>query len=58
MKADKQKVNRWFYDLDESDKIDLLESIYPDQVGLIDSDELWGRTDWEIKLEIYKEWNP
>ena len=51
------EVNEWWEDLDESEKLDVIEGIYPDQVGLIDSDELWERTDWKIKLDSYKEAN-
>lgn len=51
----KEKIEEWWKDLDESEKIDVLEGIYPNEVGLIDSDELWYRTGWKIKLESYKE---
>ena len=51
------EVNEWWEDLDESEKLDVIEGIYPDQVGLIDSDELWERIDWNIKLDSYKEAN-
>ena len=51
------KVNEWWEDLDESEKLDVIEGIYPNEVGLIDSDELWERTDWKIRLDSYKEAN-
>lgn len=51
------KVNTWWYNLDEPGKLDVLKAIYPDQVGLIGSDELWERTDWNEQLEVYKENN-
>lgn len=51
------KVNTWWYNLDEPGKLDVLKAIYPDQVGLIDPDELWERTDWNEQLEVYKENN-
>lgn len=49
------EANTWFYNLDESEKLDIIEGIYPNEVGLIDSDELWLRTDFEIKLKVWKE---
>jgi len=51
------EVMTWWFNLDESEKLDILESIYPDQVGLIDSNELWERTSWGEQLDIYKEEN-
>ena len=51
------EVNTQWESLDESEKLDVLEAIYPDQVGLIDSDELWDRTDWNEQLEAYKDNN-
>jgi len=52
---DGERVQEWWEDLDESDKLDVIESLYPDQVGLIDSDELWMRTDWGDKMDIWRE---
>lgn len=49
------EVMTWWFNLDESEKLDVLESIYPDQVGLIDSDELWGRSDWNEQLGAYSD---
>lgn len=51
------EVNTWWESLDESEKLNVLESIYPDQVGLIDSDELWERTSRNDQLEAYKDNN-
>ena len=48
------EVNTWWFNLDETEKIDVIEGVYPNEVGLIDSDELWERTDWEEQLEAYK----
>lgn len=48
------EVNTWWFNLDESEKLDILEGIYLNQVGLIDSDELWGRSNWDDQLEAYK----
>ena len=50
-------VQAWWESLDESEKLDILEGIYPNQVGLIDSDELWERSSWDIQLEAYKDAN-
>ena len=49
------KVNDWWEKLDEFEKLEILERIYPNQAGLIDSDELWERTSWDEQLDIYKE---
>ena len=51
------KVMAWWFNLDESEKLDILDFTYPDQVGLIDSNELWERTSWGEQLDIYKEEN-
>ena len=51
------EVMTWWFNLDEFEKLDILESTYPDQVGLIDSDELWERTSWDDQLDIYKDLN-
>jgi len=51
------EVMTWWFNLEEFEKLDILESTYPDQVGLIDSDELWERTSWDDQLDIYKDLN-
>ncbi|MBA7589998.1 hypothetical protein ES708_32097 [subsurface metagenome] len=48
------EVDEWWENLDESEKLDVIEGIYPDHVSLIDSDELWERTDWDIRFSTYK----
>lgn len=53
----RDKANEWFYNLDESEKLDVIEGIYPNEAGLIDSSELWAKTDFEIKLKVWKENN-
>ena len=51
------EVQSWWESLDESEKLIVLESTYPDQVGMISCDELWERTSWKDQLDIYKEAN-
>ena len=51
------EVQAWWESLDESERLIVLESTYPNQVGMIDSDELWERTSWDDQLEIFKEAN-
>lgn len=51
------EVMAWWFDLDELVKLDVLEDIYPDQVGLIDSDELWERLSWNDQLDADKDAN-
>ena len=51
------EVMTWWFNLDESEKLIVLESTYPDQVGMISCDELWERTSWDDQLDIYKEAN-
>jgi len=51
------EVMTWWFNLDEFEKLDILESTYPDQVGLIDSDELWESLSWNDQFLIYKEQN-
>ena len=52
---DEFEINAWWESLDESEKLDIIEGIYPDEAGLIDSDELWMRTDYSVQLDIYNE---
>lgn len=49
------EVQNWWESLDESFKLDIIESLYPDKVGLIDSDELWIQTSWDDKWDIWRE---
>ena len=51
------EVQKWFDGLDEDEKLIVLESTYPDQVGMISCDELWERTSWNDKWDIYREAN-
>ena len=51
------EVMTWWFNLEEFSKLDILESTYPDQVGLIDSDELWESLSWNDQFLIYKEQN-
>lgn len=51
------EVQSWFEGLSEDEKLIVLESTYPDQVGMISCDELWERTSWDDQLDIYKEAN-
>ena len=50
-------VQAWWESLEKSEKLDVLEGIYPDQVGLIDGNELWERSSWDMQLEAYKDAN-
>lgn len=51
----RDKVNKWFYDLDEDNKLDVVEGIYPNEIGLVDSSELWEMTEFKTKLAVWKE---
>jgi hypothetical protein len=50
----KEKVNRWWYDLDDNYKFELIESYYPDKAHLMGLDEMWGGLDWNDKWDIYR----
>ena len=50
------KVEKWWRDLDESYKIELMEGFYPDQAPLLmEADEMWNGLEWQDKLDIYNE---
>ena len=57
MKISKKKVNEWWSNLDDREKEEIIDLIFPDDI-IYDLDGEWDRLDWEDKLEIYKENNP
>jgi len=50
----KEKVNKWFYNLDDNYKLEILESYYPDKAHLMGTSEMWHGLDWNDKWEIYR----
>jgi hypothetical protein len=48
-----EKVKEWFYELDDRDKIELLEVYYPEMIG--DITDLYRYLDDRYKLEMYQE---
>ena len=57
MKISKKKVNEWWSNLDDREKEEILDLIFPDDI-ILDLDRGWDRLDWEVKLETYKDNNP
>ena len=57
MKVNEKKVNEWWSNLDDRDKEEIFDLIYPDDI-IYDLDNEWDKLDWKIKLEVYQENNP
>jgi len=51
------KVEKWWYSLDDNYKYELLESYYPDGLNLMEMDEAWNGLNWDDKWDIYAEVN-
>jgi len=49
------KVDKWFFDLDENYQFELLEPYYPDKAHLMGITEMWNGLDWNDKWEIYRD---
>lgn len=50
----KEKVDKWWYDLEENYRYELMESYYPDDAYLMNVDEMWRGLDWNDKWDIYR----
>ena len=48
-----EKVDKWWFDLEENYKYELIESYYPDDAYLMSVDEMWNGLDWNDKWGIY-----
>lgn len=49
-----EKVEEWWYGLDDNYKFELIESYYPDDAHLMNVDEMWNGLDWNDKWDIYR----
>ena len=49
-----EKVDRWWFDLEENYKYELIESYYPDDAYLMSIDEMWNGLDWNDRWDIYR----
>ena len=49
-----EKVDKWWFDLEENYKYELIESYYPDDAYLMNIDEMWNGLDWNDKWDIYR----
>jgi len=56
MKISKKKVNEWWSNLDDREKEEIIDLIFPDDI-IYDLDGEWDRLDWEDKFGIYKDNN-
>ena len=50
----REKVNKWWYDLEDNYKYELIESYYPDKAYLMSADAMWEGLDWNDKWDIYR----
>ena len=48
-----EKVDKWWYDLDDNYKFELIEPYYPDKAHLMSTDVMWKGLNWNDKLDIY-----
>lgn len=49
-----EKVDKWWFDLEENYKYELIESYYPDDAYLMSVDEMWNGLGWNDKWDIYR----
>ena len=49
-----EKVDKWWYNLDDNYKFELIESYYPDKAHLMGLEEMWKGLDWNDKWDIYR----
>ena len=52
-----EKVEKWWLDLDDNYKYELLESYYPDDAYLMTTKTMWGGLEWNDKKDIWEEGN-
>lgn len=50
-----EKVDKWFFDLDDDYQLEILEPYYPDKSHLMGVNEMWRGLDWNDKWDIYRE---
>ncbi len=50
----REKVDKWWNDLEDSYKYELVESYYPDKAHLMSADTIWEGLDWNDKWDIYR----
>lgn len=56
-KYDKKIIKKWWTNLDERIKEEIMDDIFPDDI-IYDIDDEWNRLEENEKLEIYRENNP
>jgi len=49
-----EKVDKWWYSLDDNFKYELLEPYYPDDLVVMGMDGAWNGLDWNDKWDIYR----
>ena len=49
-----EKVDKWWFDLEENYKYELIEIYYTDDAYLLNVDVMWNNLGWEDKLDIYR----
>ena len=50
-----EKIDKWFYDLEDNHKFELLEPYYPDKLHLMGMDEAFEGLDWSEKVSLWEE---
>jgi len=51
------KVEKWWLDLEDNYKYELLEPYYPDDAYLMTTNSMWNSLEWNDKKEIWEEGN-
>ena len=49
-----EKVDKWWFFLNNNYKYELIECYYPDGADNISADEMWNGLDWNDKWDIYR----
>jgi len=50
-----EKVDKWWYSLDDNYKLELIECYYPDEAYNMNVDIMWSSLDWNDKWDIYRD---
>ena len=50
-----EKVDKWWYDLDDNYKFELVEPYYPDKAHLMNIDVMWNGLDPSEKVILWEE---
>lgn len=57
MENKERMVQGWWDNLLSIERVEVISNIRPDEYIPNDIEYIWEELDWEIQLQIYKEWN-